>query len=501
MIINTIIFIYFVQSLANYQGTAQPDIQQIIKLNFTSKVNSLIIKFYKRENDVLCLVSQNDLGLTKLSDLDLSYNPKGSEVYDYQSYKANSEYQLIQIPYVAMIYMKCFQLNQNQQQLINIEIYYSENQFIQGCVNDCNGYNYPEISNSICISQQCHCLEGTFGQYCQFQSVQISSNILTTFTLDSHKWKYFQYQFSSSDINLFSQNIEEELYYSFVLKQNPQLKIPNLKESQKLISFNNIQQELKNQQTNVYVDVIYIGLYNNQSKSLNIQFKIITNDTEEESTFERNKIVIIVTGCVVGALLLFAFGLSALKSRQQRQFQQQVQEAIRRNLNQVHNLDQLQAQSPERQLPQINHKGFSLRFIKDHFKGHSYEKIIKAYPGLSQFEECVVCLEQMKKPTTKQQKICSVTPCFHIFHCMCLEEWLLRQKNCPFCRTEYSRKKIIKDHPWLEVNTLRVNNTDSTYLSRMKNNSETVNESQIEFVKHQPDDQQQTNQMEIISEQ
>ncbi|CAD8160103.1 unnamed protein product [Paramecium pentaurelia] len=494
MIIYTTIFLYFVQTLANYYGTAQPDIQQIIKLNFTQKVNSLIIKFYKRENDVLCLVSPNDLDQTKLSDIDLTYNPKGFEVYDYQSYQANSENQLIQIVYMAMIYMKCFQLNQNQQQPISIEIYYSENQFVQGCINDCNGYNYPEIIDSICVSQQCHCLEGTFGQYCQFQSVQISSNILTTFTLDAHKWKYFQYQFSSSDINLFCQNQEEELYYSFVLKQNPQLNIPNLKESQKLMSLNNIQQELKKKQTNVYVDIIYIGLYNNQSKSINIQFKIINTEIEEESTFEKNKIVIIVTGCVVGSLLLFAFGLSALKSRQQRQFQQQIQEAIRRNLNQVHNMEQ--AQSPERQLVQTNHKGFSLRFIKDHFKGHAYEKIIKAYPGLSQFEECVVCLEQMKKATTKQQKICSVTPCFHIFHCMCLEEWLLRQKNCPFCRTEYTRKKIIKDYPWLEVNTIRVNNTDSTYLSRMKNNQENINESQIEFVKQQPSEQLQSNQIE-----
>ena len=60
---------------------------------------------------------------------------------------------------------------------------------------------------------------------------------------------------------------------------------------------------------------------------------------------------------------------------------------------------------------------------------------------------------------------------------MCLEEWLLRQKNCPFCRSEFTRKKIIKDYPWLEINTIRVNNTDSTYLSRMKNISENVNES------------------------
>lgn len=43
---------------------------------------------------------------------------------------------------------------------------------------------------------------------------------------------------------------------------------------------------------------------------------MITSEEDEESTFEKNKIIIIVTGCVVGSLLLFAFGLSALKSRQ-----------------------------------------------------------------------------------------------------------------------------------------------------------------------------------------
>ncbi|CAD8146232.1 unnamed protein product [Paramecium octaurelia] len=500
MIIYTI-FLWLVQSLPNYYGTAQPDIQQMIQLNYTQKVNSLIIKFYKREDDVLCLVSPSDLEQTTLSDLDLSYNPKGSEIYDYQSYQANNENQLVQLDYVAIIYIKCLQLNHTQYQPISLEIYYQESQHVQGCINDCNGYNYPDVQDSVCVAEQCHCLDGAFGQYCQFQSAQIQSNVLTSFTLDSHNWKYFQYKFSSKDINLFLQNEEDDLYYSFVLKVNPQLNIPTMKDSQKLLTLNNIQQELRGKLNSTYVDIIYIGLYNNQSKSVNLQFKIITTEEEEESTFERNKIIIVVTGCVVGSLLLFAFGLSALKSRQQRQFQQQIQEVIRRNLDQVRNMEQMQAQSPDRQVIQTNNKGLSLRFIKDHFKGHNYEKITKVYPGLSQFEECAVCLEQMKKATTKLQKICSVTPCFHIFHSMCLEEWLLRQKNCPFCRTEFTRKKLIKDYPWLEINTLRVNNTDSTYLSRMKNNLETVNESQIEFAKQYPKDlEQQTNQIEEINE-
>ncbi|CAD8064657.1 unnamed protein product [Paramecium sonneborni] len=488
MIIFTTILIYFVYCLPNYYGVILPNTQQIIKLNYTQNVYSIIIKFQKNEEEVLCLASTNDLDQTKLNDIDFTYNPKGSQVYDYQSYQANSEYQLIHMGYIAIIYIKCLESNQNQKP-INIEIYYSENQITLGCINECNGYNYPEIMNSVCVSESCHCLDGTFGQYCQFQSSQISKNVLTSITLDSHQWKYFQFQYSTTDINLFSQSLEKELYYSIVLKQHPQLKIPTLQDSQKLLSINNIQQQLQSKQSNVYVDIIFIGLYNNQSQSIDFQFQVITPEEEQESTFERNKIIIIVTGCVVGSLLLFAFGLSALKSRQQRQFHQQVQEAIRRNLNQVHNMEQIQPQSPERQLAQTNHKGFSLRFIKDHFKGHNYEKIIKAYPGLSQFEECVVCLEQMKKPSTKQQKICSVSPCFHIFHTLCLEEWLLRQKNCPFCRTEFTRKKIIKDYPWLEVNTIRVNNTDSTYLSRMKNHQDRINESQIEFVKQQPEEQ------------
>ncbi|CAD8076082.1 unnamed protein product [Paramecium sonneborni] len=497
MIIFTSILIYFGYCLPNYQGTTLPDTQQIIKLNQTQNFDSLIIKFYKGGANVLCLASTIDQDQTKISDIEFTNNSKGSQVYDYQSYQANSEYQLVQIGYIAMIYIKCLQSNQNQQP-INIEIYYSENQITLGCINDCNGYNYPEIMNSVCVSESCHCLDGAFGQFCQFQSSQISSNVLTSITLESHKWKYFQFQFSSIDINLFSQNQEEQLYYSFVLKQNPQLQIPTLEDSHKLMSINDIQQQLQSKQIDTYVDIIYIGLYNNQSQAIDIQFKVITSEEEQESTFERNKIIIIVTGCVVGSLLLFAFGLSALKSRQQRQFQLQIQEAIRRNLSQVQELDQ-QPQNPGQQLPQINHKGFALRFIKDHFKGHNYEKIIKAYPGLSQFEECVVCLEQMKKPSTKQLKICSVSPCFHIFHTLCLEEWLLRQKNCPFCRTEYTRKKIIKDYPWLEVNTIRVNNTDSTYLSRMKNNQDKNNESQIEFVKQQPEGQF-PNQMEEINE-
>ncbi|CAD8058447.1 unnamed protein product [Paramecium primaurelia] len=483
------LFIFIINGKPNQSGTLETNIEYQIKLDYSSKANSIIIKFNLYSQNVVCLVSQTNLDQVLFTDLTDTKNEYFS--YDYQSYLANSAYQLVEIEFQTIIYIRCLQSHQNSQKS-SYELYISETPYINTCNNDCNGYNYPEIQNSVCLSMQCNCLDLNFGLYCQFQSSKIYSNIYYKLTIESYKWIYLKYELSTTNIEFQCINEVQDVFYSFVFQKTPQKIIPTIENSQKLKSITNIQEQLINNQTNNNADVIYIGLYNNQSKTIDLQFKIVTyNDDNNESMFERNKIIIIITACVIATLLLFAIGISALRTRKQKQIRKQVQEDIRRNLNN----DQ---QQTNRVFDPAIYKGFQIRFIKDHFKAHYYDKFISIYPGLSQFQECAVCLEQMNKGNNKLQRICSVTPCFHIFHYICLQEWLLRQKNCPFCRTEYTRKKIIQDFPWLDIGNLQIKNTDSNYLSRIKNQIESVNESRIELNNHQQI--QQTQQLEEIKD-
>lgn len=70
--------------------------------------------------------------------------------------------------------------------------------------------------------------------------------------------------------------------------------------------------------TQVVSDVIYLGMYNPGPLPLQFTLKLI-NSEEHSSSTEINKLVIIITGCVVGALLVLSFVLSVIKSRQQQE--------------------------------------------------------------------------------------------------------------------------------------------------------------------------------------
>ncbi|CAK77793.1 unnamed protein product (macronuclear) [Paramecium tetraurelia] len=480
---------FLIKGKPDYWGQLDTNIEYQIKLDYSSKANSIIIKFYVSQSKAVCLVSQSSLGQVAFTDITDSKSE--SYAHDYQGYQANSVYQLVEIDFQQLLYIRCLQSEQNNTKS-SYELYIAERPFIQSCINDCNGYNYPEIQNSVCVSKQCNCLDSYYGLFCQFQSSKIFSNVYYKLTIESNKWIYLYYELSTTNIELQTQNEQQDVFYSLVSEQTPQKTIPNLQNSYKLLSIVNVQEQI----IIIDADVIYIGIYNNQSEQIEFQFKIVTYYEDDESVFERNKIIIILTACVIATLLLFAFGISALKTRKHQQIRKQVQETIRRNLNQQGISDQ-QLQSNRVFDPAI-YKGFQIRFIKDHFKAHYYDKFIQIYPGLSQFEECAVCLEQMKNANHKLQKICSVTPCFHIFHYICLQEWLLRQKNCPFCRTQYNRKKIIQEFPWIDIGNLQIKNTDSNYLSRIKNQLESVNESRIELNQNQQ--LEQTNQLQEIKD-
>ena len=45
--------------------------------------------------------------------------------------------------------------------------------------------------------------------------------------------------------------------------------------------------------------------------------------------------------------------------------------------------------------------------------------------------QCIICMEEFEK----NEKI-NLLPCGHLFHINCIKQWLLKQKSCPFCKSE-----------------------------------------------------------------
>jgi len=48
-----------------------------------------------------------------------------------------------------------------------------------------------------------------------------------------------------------------------------------------------------------------------------------------------------------------------------------------------------------------------------------------------EFFQCIICMEEFQE----KEKV-KVLPCAHIFHINCIKQWLLKQKSCPFCKSE-----------------------------------------------------------------
>ena len=45
--------------------------------------------------------------------------------------------------------------------------------------------------------------------------------------------------------------------------------------------------------------------------------------------------------------------------------------------------------------------------------------------------QCIICMEEF----VKKEKL-KLLPCGHIFHDNCIKQWLLKEKTCPFCKSE-----------------------------------------------------------------
>ena len=68
-------------------------------------------------------------------------------------------------------------------------------------------------------------------------------------------------------------------------------------------------------QSNFDYNILYIGLFNNKSSKAEFNFEIVSNSLTDYGQLEKNKIIIIVVGTVVGVLLLITCVLSYLKTK------------------------------------------------------------------------------------------------------------------------------------------------------------------------------------------
>ena len=46
-------------------------------------------------------------------------------------------------------------------------------------------------------------------------------------------------------------------------------------------------------------------------------------------------------------------------------------------------------------------------------------------------KQCIICMEEFEE----KEKV-KLLPCAHIFHNNCIKQWLLKEKTCPFCKSE-----------------------------------------------------------------
>ena len=64
------------------------------------------------------------------------------------------------------------------------------------------------------------------------------------------------------------------------------------------------------------------------------------------------------------------------------------------------------------------------------------------------YEECSICLGNLNS----NKKMLVRTKCNHVYHMICLENWLSRKESCPMCRTDIYDYTIINKRkifvPW-----------------------------------------------------
>jgi hypothetical protein len=70
-------------------------------------------------------------------------------------------------------------------------------------------------------------------------------------------------------------------------------------------------------------------------------------------------------------------------------------------------------------------------YVNKGFKKEDISKIKSEKYNSDDNVNCVICQENLKKGDEIKKLNCN-----HLFHIKCIDTWLLKEKNCPFCKEE-----------------------------------------------------------------
>ncbi|CAK87196.1 unnamed protein product (macronuclear) [Paramecium tetraurelia] len=247
-------------------------------------------------------------------------------------------------------------------------------------------------------------------EYFYFQRDQLNSNITLNFGLMNS-----QYETSGVEIFIMYENFElgvpceQFSNYNFSLKnKSSHSEVIDLAP---LIFDENLQ---RYQRLLITISAQYSAL-------IYLQASISTS----ESNFDIDSSLIIVYVLVSIAIVLLLTWIIVIVIRYRRSSRVQnvgYNVSHPQNNNNRRNLSSLTANLVDHYMPKL--KYFQILEFPD-------------FQDLDIQETCSVCLLEYQK-----QAICRFTPCHHIFHADCLEQWIMKHENCPLCRTALDYKTL-----------------------------------------------------------
>ncbi|EAR96199.1 RING-H2 zinc finger protein (macronuclear) [Tetrahymena thermophila SB210] len=353
----------------------------------------------------------------------------------------------------------------------------------QQCAFDCQN-PYTQISRGTCSNAVCTCNVGFVDEDCSTEAILITDKSQKK-PIDGKQMYYYYYLpsqpiqslNSASDltiqINLLSNNPPIDMFVS-IQGVDPKKIIPTsdiyLMHTQ--ISSSSYTLTLKgsgqyDNSGNPKYTVFGFTIINQGSSPSNIiQISISSSSGDISNT---NLLIIYFLVGIVALLFLIWIILTIIKIRYARR-------------NQILDLTMAQAQVNAAQQRVQQRRGQSnkltIEIIDEFLPALSFEDIKKKAQdkGKTLNDSCAVCLCEFEN-----SDICRETICNHYFHKDCLEQWLKKQENCPFCRTDLQKNSLIKHFNQIKMaseQSSERNQGDNAANANVANNNNIINESQ-----------------------
>ncbi|KAL4459320.1 hypothetical protein ABPG74_017933 [Tetrahymena malaccensis] len=348
--------------------------------------------------------------------------------------------------------------------------YSGQSQCAFGCLNP-----FTQAPRGVCQNTVCNCNVGYIDEDCSTGAIQISDK-QQKMIIDNSQMYYAYYVpsqpvqslNSASDltiqINLLNNNPPIDLFVS-IQGVDPKKIVPTTgiflmhtqiaSSSYSLTLKGNGQYDSSgNPKYTVFGFTVTQGIQSNI-----IQIQISSSSGDISNT---NLLIIYFLVGIVALLFLIWIILTIIKIRYARR-------------NQILDLTMAQAQVNAAQQRVQQRRGQSnkltIEVIDEFLPALSFEDIKKKTQdkGKSLNDSCAVCLCEFENTD-----ICRETICNHYFHKDCLEQWLKKQENCPFCRTDLQKSSLIK-----HFNQLKISSEQSSQRNQGSNQQNNANENNV----------------------